>query len=109
MFLYPLIKLPKRTINYDLLRSLAKTQTDEQPGIRTNTTICLGKIAKYMEDDSRKRVLVSAFTRSLRDPFVHARVAGLMALGACIEYFDLNDCACKIVPAVSPLLADNEK
>jgi SCY1-like protein 1 len=31
-----------------MLKYLAKTQSDEQPGIRTNTTICLGKIAKHL-------------------------------------------------------------
>lgn len=41
-------KLSDRTVNGDLLKYLAKTANDEQPGIRTNTTICLGKIAKYL-------------------------------------------------------------
>jgi len=43
-------KLSDKTINYDLLRFLGKLQTDEEPGIRTNTVICLGKIAKYLND-----------------------------------------------------------
>ena len=41
-------KLSDRTINGDLLKYLAKTSNDEQPGIRTNTTICLGKIARSL-------------------------------------------------------------
>ena len=41
-------KLSDRVINGELLRHLAKTANDEQPGIRTNTTICLGKIAKNL-------------------------------------------------------------
>lgn len=41
-------KLSDRTINGDLLKFLARTANDEQPGIRTNTTICLGKIAKNL-------------------------------------------------------------
>lgn len=41
-------KLSDRIINGELLRYLAKTANDEQPGIRTNTTICLGKIAKNL-------------------------------------------------------------
>lgn len=41
-------KLSDRTINGDLLKFLARTANDEQPGIRTNTTICLGKIAKHL-------------------------------------------------------------
>lgn len=41
-------KLSDRTINGDLLKHLAKTANDEQPGIRTNTTICLGKLARSL-------------------------------------------------------------
>lgn len=41
-------KLSERTINGDLLKYLAKTANDAEPGIRTNTTVCLGKIAKYI-------------------------------------------------------------
>jgi SCY1-like protein 1 len=41
-------KLSDRIVNGELLRHLAKTANDEQPGIRTNTTICLGKIARNL-------------------------------------------------------------
>lgn len=41
-------KLSDRVINGELLKFLARTANDEQPGIRTNTTICLGKIAKNL-------------------------------------------------------------
>lgn len=102
-------KLSDRTINGDLLRYLAKTANDEQPGIRTNTTICLGKIAKYLGTSNRAKVLIAAFTRSLRDPFVHARNAALMALAVTVEYFSDEDCATRLIPAVSPLLIDKEK
>ncbi|OAA78517.1 protein kinase [Akanthomyces lecanii RCEF 1005] len=102
-------KLSDRTINGELLKHLAKTANDEQPGIRTNTTICLGKIAKYLGTGSRSKVLIAAFTRSMRDPFVHARNAALMALAATSEYFTEEDCANRILPALCPLLIDKEK
>lgn len=41
-------KLSDRVLNGELLRYLAKTANDEQPGIRTNTTICLGKMARNL-------------------------------------------------------------
>ena len=41
-------KLSDRTINGELLKHLARTANDEQPGIRTNTTICLGKLARSL-------------------------------------------------------------
>jgi SCY1-like protein 1 len=102
-------KLSDRTINGELLKYLAKTANDEQPGIRTNTTICLGKIAKSLGTSSRAKVLMAAFTRSMRDPFVHARNAALMALGVTAEYFTEEDCAGRILPSVCPLLLDKEK
>ncbi|KAK2004203.1 ARM repeat-containing protein [Colletotrichum falcatum] len=102
-------KLSDRTINGDLLKYLAKTANDEQPGIRTNTTICLGKIAKNLGTSSRSKVLIAAFTRSLRDPFVHARNASLMALGVTGDCFSDEDAALRIMPVLCPLLVDKEK
>ncbi|KAG9525911.1 ARM repeat-containing protein, partial [Aureobasidium melanogenum] len=102
-------KLSDRIINGELLRYLAKTANDEQPGIRTNTTICLGKIAKNLGSSSRTKVLVAAFSRSLRDPFVHARNAALLALAATAELFSEDDCATKLLPAICPSLVDKEK
>ena len=102
-------KLSDRVINGELLRHLAKTANDDQPGIRTNTTICLGKIAKNLGTSSRTKVLVAAFTRSLRDPFFHARNAALMALSATSDLFTEDDCAIKLLPAICPSLLDKEK
>lgn len=102
-------KLSDRTINGELLKHLAKTANDEQPGIRTNTTICLGKIAKHLGTSSRAKVLIAAFTRSMRDPFVHARSASVMSLAATADYFSDEDAAARVIPALSPLLLDKEK
>lgn len=102
-------KLTDRLINGELLRHLAKTANDEQPGIRTNTTICLGKIAKNLGVSSRAKVLSAAFSRALRDPFVHARNAALMALAATADVFSEDDCATKMLPAICPSLVDKEK
>lgn len=102
-------KLSDRTINGELLKCLAKTSNDEQPGIRTNTTICLGKIAKNLGTSSRSKVLIAAFSRSLRDPFVHARNASLLALSVTGECFSEEDTALRILPALCPLLIDKEK
>jgi len=102
-------KLSDRTINGELLKYLAKTSNDEQPGIRTNTTICLGKISKNLGVSTRSKVLIAAFTRSLRDPFVHARNAALMALGVTVDSFSDDDCANRILPALCPCLIDKEK
>lgn len=102
-------KLSDRIINGELLRHLAKTANDEQPGIRTNTTICLGKIARNLGSNNRAKVLSAAFARSLRDPFVHARNAALMALAATADLFSEEDCASKLLPIMCPSLVDKEK
>ncbi|KAJ5151903.1 hypothetical protein N7492_010198 [Penicillium capsulatum] len=102
-------KLSDRVVNGELLKFLARTANDEQPGIRTNTTICLGRIAKNLGQSTRSKVLIAAFTRSIRDPFVHARNAGLLALSATIDVFTEEDCAGKILPAICPALLDKEK
>ncbi|KAI9711080.1 MAG: hypothetical protein M1812_007274 [Candelaria pacifica] len=102
-------KLSDRTINGELLKYLAKTSNDEQPGIRTNTTICLGKIARNLGANTRQKVLAAAFARSLRDPFVHGRNASLLALAATSDVFTEDDCATKILPALCPSLVDKEK
>ena len=102
-------KLSDRIINGELLRHLAKTANDEQPGIRTNTTICLGKIARNLGVSSRAKVLSAAFSRALRDPFPHARNAALLALAATADIFNEEECATKVLPATCPLLVDKEK
>ncbi|KAH6639445.1 armadillo-type protein [Boeremia exigua] len=102
-------KLSDRVINGELLRHLAKTANDEQPGIRTNTTICLGKIARNLGVNSRAKVLAAAFARALRDPFVHARNAALLALAATADLFSEDDCATKLLPIMCPSLVDKEK
>lgn len=79
---------------------------DADKGVRTNTTICLGRIAQYLSDDTRKRVLLSAFARSLKDPFPPARKAGLMSMTATLEYYSPSDIVGRVLPAVSIALVD---
>ena len=62
-----------------------------------------------MKSQTRPKVLVAAFSRSLRDPFVHARNAALLALAATADVFTEDDCANKILPVIVPSLVDKEK
>jgi len=91
-----------------VLRAFAQLQRDEEPAIRTNTTICLGKITQYIDTGSRERVLIAAFCRALLDPFAPARRAGALALSATQSFHSPADCARKVVPAVAPLAIDPE-
>ncbi|CAD6229331.1 unnamed protein product [Miscanthus lutarioriparius] len=100
-------KLSQRTISGSLLKYLSKLQVDEEPGIRTNTTILLGNIASYMNDGTRKRVLINAFTvRALRDTFPPARAAGIMALSVTNSYYEVTEIATRILPNIVVLTFD---
>ncbi|KAM3344841.1 putative inactive serine/threonine-protein kinase scy1 [Capsicum galapagoense] len=94
-------KLSQRTISGSLLKYLSKLQVDEEPAIRTNTTILLGNIAGYLNEGTRKRVLINALTvRALRDTFAPARAAGIMALSATSSYYDVTEIATRILPNI---------
>lgn len=54
-------------------------------------------------------MLTAAFARALRDPFVHARNAALLALAATVDLYSEDDCASKLLPAICPSLVDKEK
>ncbi|XP_075514198.1 uncharacterized protein LOC142549241 [Primulina tabacum] len=100
-------KLSQRTVSGSLLKFLSKLQVDEEPAIRTNTTILLGNIASHLNEGTRKRVLINAFTvRALRDNFSPARGAGIMALCATSSYYDVNEIATRILPNVVILTID---
>ena len=66
-------------------------------------------MAKSLGTSTRSKVLIAAFSRSLRDPFVHARNAAVTAFGATAEHFSDEDSAGRILPALCPLLLDKEK
>ncbi|VFQ81114.1 unnamed protein product [Cuscuta campestris] len=100
-------KLSQRTISGSLLKYLSKLQVDEEPAIRTNTTILLGNIASHLNEGTRKRVLINAFTaRALRDTFSPARGAGVMALCATSSYYDATEIATRILPNIVVLTID---
>ncbi|ERL88617.1 hypothetical protein D910_06002 [Dendroctonus ponderosae] len=70
-------KLNYNNLNLEVMRHFARLQSsDDQGGIRTNTTICLGKIAHHLHPAMRQKVLISAFIRAMKDPFPPARIAG---------------------------------
>ncbi|XP_023231416.1 N-terminal kinase-like protein [Centruroides sculpturatus] len=103
-------KLNYYNLNEEVLKHFARLQSrDSQGGIRTNTTVCLGKIAIYLHPQTRQRVLVPAFIRAMRDPFPPARTAGILAIAATQGFYTLNDCAIKVLPALCQLVVDPDK
>lgn len=54
---------------------LSISGADEHGGIRTNTTICLGKIASFLDPSKRQLVLLNAFTRGMKvNPQILAKI-----------------------------------
>lgn len=99
-------KLSSRNLNTSLMTHFARLQVDPEPAIRTNTTVCLGKLASKLSESVQKKVLVPAFLRSLKDPFPPAKTAGLAALVDTGAFFSVDDLARKILPATVPLMID---
>ncbi|KAL1447618.1 hypothetical protein MTO96_028429 [Rhipicephalus appendiculatus] len=82
-------KLSYNNLNEEVMKHFARLQArDDQGGIRTNTTVCLGKIASHLHPQVRQKVLIVAFTRLLHP---------------------LKDCATKVLPALCALTMDPEK
>ena len=92
-----------------VMRAFAKLQLDEEAAIRTNTTICLGKIASHIDTATREKVLIPACCRALKDPFPPGRAAGLMSLTATQQYHKPIDVATKVLPNIAPVVLDVER
>jgi SCY1-like protein 1 len=60
-----------------------------------------------LKPGTRARALPAFFLKAMKDPFSHARLAGVKATQACISYFDAPTLATKFMPALSCLAADN--
>jgi len=118
-------KLKAQTIETEVLKHFARLQLDPEPGIRTNTTICLGKIAEFLTPQTRQKVLAAAFVRALKvkrenvfvvffffpnakskDHFPPSRLAGVMSLNATADLYAVQEIAKKIIPALSHMCID---
>ncbi|KAL3874122.1 hypothetical protein ACJMK2_037177 [Sinanodonta woodiana] len=107
MFIAP--KLNYKNLNEELMKHFARLQSkDDQGGIRTNTTVCLGKIASYINPQIRQKILCSAFMRALKDPFPPARQAGILGMAATQNLYPLTDICHKLLPALVVMMMDPE-
>ncbi|XP_051929904.1 N-terminal kinase-like protein isoform X2 [Hippocampus zosterae] len=103
-------KLNESNLNQELMRHFARLQArDEQGPIRCNTTVCLGKIASYLNAGTRQRVLISAFSRATKDPFAASRSAGVLGFAATHNYYSLTEVAARILPTLCSITVDPDK
>ncbi|CAF1052520.1 unnamed protein product [Rotaria sordida] len=107
--LYLTPKLNYKNLNIELMKHFSRLQTsDDQGVIRTNTIVCLGKIAAHLNPSIRGRLLISAFGRGTQDPFGPSRQASLYALNHSERFFTLKDIATKILPIACHATIDPE-
>lgn len=133
-------KLSETNLNQELMRHFARLQArDDQGPIRCNTTVCLGKIAPYLNagvtstnnpyssiysgirfclndnlflcffSQMRQRVLISAFSRATKDPFPASRAAGVLGFAATHQYYSVAESANRILPTLCILTVDPDK
>ncbi|KAJ0002887.1 hypothetical protein NQD34_008036 [Periophthalmus magnuspinnatus] len=103
-------KLNEANLNQELMRHFARLQArDEQGPIRCNTTVCLGKIASYLNAGARQRVLISAFSRATKDPFPASRSAGVLGFAATHNYYSISEIAARILPTLCAITVDPDK
>src|SRR5712672_3929102 len=99
----------ERILNNDLLRHLARLQSDPEASIRTNSIILIGRLGPILGHNTRRKVLGAACAKALKDTFSPARVAALMACMACANLFEVEELAGKVVGLVAVALVDKEK
>ena len=103
-------KLNYNNMNVELMKHFARLQgTDDQGMIRTNTTVCIGKIAPFINPQLRQRILLSAFPKAMRDPFPLARLSGVIAIANTDRFYTLRDVSSKVLPSLCTLCIDPEK
>ncbi|KAL4622977.1 N-terminal kinase-like protein [Arapaima gigas] len=103
-------KLNESNLNQELMRHFARLQArDDQGPIRCNTTVCLGKIAPYLNAGTRQRVLISAFSRAAKDPFPASRAAGVLGFAATHNYYSAAESAARVLPTLCTLTVDPDK
>jgi SCY1-like protein 1 len=89
-----------------LSRYLVRLQSDQEASIRTNTVIFFSKLAPYLTEMTRQKMLLPAFVRAMKDPFTPCRLAALRSTLKAKEFFDPSGLATKVLPTVTPQLLD---
>ena len=92
-----------------VMKHFTRLARDEQGGIRTNTTVCLGKIARYLHPKTRQQCLFACFFRSLKDPFPPSRIAGINAIAATQQFYTVAETGARVLPTLAAVTVDPEK
>ena len=92
-----------------VLKHFVRLARDEQGGIRTNTIVCLGKIARHLHPKTRQQALLACFARGLKDPFPPSRIASINAIAATQQFYTVQETGSRVLPVLAPASVDPEK
>merc|ERR1719477_466997 len=92
-----------------VLKHFVRLARDEQGGIRTNTIVCLGKIARHLHPKTRQQALLACFSRGLKDPFPPSRIASINAIAATQQFYTVQETGSRVLPVLAPASVDPEK
>mmetsp|Transcript_3053 Transcript_3053/g.8286 ORF Transcript_3053/g.8286 Transcript_3053/m.8286 type:complete len:822 (-) Transcript_3053:399-2864(-) len=92
-----------------LSRYLVRLQSDAETSLRTKAVMFIAKIAPHLSDVARDKMLLPAYARSLKDPFLPCRLSALQSLMQSKPLFTKKDLAVKVMPCIMPLLLDPMK
>lgn len=102
--------LTERFASGDVVKALLALQQDAQGAIRTNTTICLGMLARFLPSESRAKTLCSGFGRMLKDPYAPSRAAAVKSIASLADETFTAQMICEqLLPALCPLLLDTDR
>lgn len=104
----PIVEHLNPTSLEKLTRYLIRMQSDNEPSIRTNTVIFIGKILPQLGKDARDKIFFSSFSRALKDDFVPCRLASIKMVISCKEYMGIDNVASKLLPLIIPYCLDND-
>lgn len=99
-------KLSVKCINDNLIKTLAFLQSDPKPSIRASTVLLISNIIPKIHNSSKKKIQISAFLKSLKDPYSKSKLNALTALEKCVDTFDFNDISQKIFEPLSMATID---
>lgn len=99
-------KITDRQLNNDLLRHLAKLQVDPNPILRISVIETLVSISAKMHGSTRPGILITAFSKGLKDSHIKVRLTCVDAFIATLKYFDAESCCFKVIGALAPAMVD---
>lgn len=89
-----------------LARYLIRLQNDDEHTIRTNTVIFFSKLAPYLTETTRSKMLLPVFIRAMKDPYTPCRNASIQSILKIKELFTPDNIAVHVLPSITPRLLD---